>query len=119
MEEDVTHLFLSCDFAAIVWRAILRWLDLVKIIPPDIFTLFDCLKGAAVIKKARSGFSLIWHATILMIWSSRNKVIFSNGVKDAVEAVKLITWRWRLSRHKIPTCLYYEWCWDPGLCLWR
>jgi hypothetical protein len=55
----------------------------------------------------------------LMIWSSRNKVIFSNGVKDAVEAIKLITWRWGLSRHKIPTCLYYEWCWDPGLCLWR
>jgi hypothetical protein len=22
-----------------------------------------------------------------------------------------------LSRHKIPVCLFYEWCWDPGLCL--
>jgi hypothetical protein len=26
MEEDVVHLLLFCDFAAMVWRAIFRWL---------------------------------------------------------------------------------------------
>jgi cellulose synthase/poly-beta-1,6-N-acetylglucosamine synthase-like glycosyltransferase len=121
-DEDVVHLFLFCEFAAMVWRAVFRWLDLVILIPPDIFMLFDCLIGAAGNKKVRSRFSLIWHATIWMIWSSRNKVIFSNGVKnleEVVEAIKLISWRWGLSRHKIPICLYYEWCWDPGLCLRR
>jgi hypothetical protein len=122
MEEDVAHLLLFCDFAALVWRAIFRWLDLVIIIPPDIFTLFECFVGAAGNKKRRCGFSLIWHATIWMIWRSRNNIIFSNGVMDpveVVEAIKVTSWRWGLSRHKIPVCLYYEWCWDPGLCLRR
>jgi hypothetical protein len=66
----------------------------------------------------RSGYSLIWHAMVWMIWSSRNNVIFSNGgisPEEVVDAIKLISWRWGLSRHKIPICLYYEWCWDPKI----
>jgi hypothetical protein len=56
------------------------------------------------------------------MWSSRNNAIFSNGVIDpeeVINAIKMLSWRWGLSRHKIPVCLYYEWCWDPGLCLGR
>jgi hypothetical protein len=82
--------------------------------------LFDCFVAAAGTKKARVGFSLIWHATVWKIWHSRNNVIFSNGAVDpgeVVAAIKLASWRWGLSRHKIPVCLFYEWCWDPGLCL--
>jgi hypothetical protein len=70
----------------------------------------------------RNCFSLIWHATIWAIWRSRNNIIFSNGVAgpdEVVEEIKLLSWRWGLSRHKISICLFYEWCWDPGLCLRR
>jgi hypothetical protein len=104
-DENVAHLFLFCDFAVVVWKAIFRWLGLVIVIPPNVSMMFDCFTGAAA----------IWS-----IWLSRNNVIFSNGVVDleeTVESIKLLTWRWGLSRHKIPSCLYYEWCWDPGLVL--
>ncbi|GAU11896.1 hypothetical protein TSUD_195190 [Trifolium subterraneum] len=56
------------------------------------------------------------------LWKSRNDIIFSNGAIDAekvIDEIKLLSWRWGLSRHNIPMCLFYEWCWNPGLCLRR
>jgi hypothetical protein len=119
-EEKASHLFLSCDFALGMWMAIFRWLGLVLIMPPNLAMLFECFVGAAASKKGRLGHYLIWHATVWMIWRSRNNIIFSYGVIDSEKVeddIKLLSWRWGLSRHKIPICLFYEWCWDPGLCL--
>ncbi|MCI44743.1 ubiquinone biosynthesis monooxygenase COQ6, partial [Trifolium medium] len=77
---------------------------------------------AATNKKVRVGFMVIWHATVWSIWRSRNEAIFADGVKDlekVVDSIKILSWKWGLSRHKIPICLFYEWCWDPGSCLRR
>jgi hypothetical protein len=109
-EEVVVHLFLFCDFADCVWKAIFRWLGLIIVIPPSIPFLFVFFTGAGGSTKMRRGFSLICHTTVCAIWRSRNNVIFLNGVTDpgeVVDAVKLLYWRWGLSRHKIPTCLFY------------
>jgi hypothetical protein len=109
-----------CDFASTVWKAIFRWLGLVIILSPNAAVLYDCFVAAAGSKKVRAGYALIWHASVWCIWRARNKVIFDNGVIDhgeVVDAIKEASWRWGLSRHKIPVCLFYEWCWDPGLCL--
>jgi hypothetical protein len=46
-----------------------------------------------------------------------NSKIKNNDPGEVVDGIKLASWRWGLSRHKIPVCLFYEWCWDPGLCL--
>jgi hypothetical protein len=111
--ETEAHLFLFCDFAASVWKAIFRWLGLVIIIPQNLSVLFDCFTAAAKSKKARFGFSLIWHTTVWSIWSSRNNAIFANGVIDpeeVFEAIKRLSWSWGMSRHKIPVRLFFEWC---------
>jgi hypothetical protein len=52
----------------------------------------------------------------------RNDRIFNDaicGVEEVVEAVKVLSWRWSLSRLKAPACLFYEWCWNPKACRLR
>jgi hypothetical protein len=34
-----------------------------------------------------------------------------------VDEVKVLSWKWSLARLKVPSCMYYEWSWDPGDCL--
>ncbi|PNX71881.1 hypothetical protein L195_g027767, partial [Trifolium pratense] len=39
-EEDAPHLFLFCDFASQVWKAIFRWLGVIIVIPQNLFLLY-------------------------------------------------------------------------------
>lgn len=43
----------------------------------------------------------------------------NHDVEEVVEEVKVLSWRWMLERMNIPGCLYYEWCWNPIICLGR
>jgi hypothetical protein len=52
----------------------------------------------------------------------RNFKIFNdvNFVVDViVEDVKVLAWKWTLSRMNITVCLFFERCWDPQWCLRR
>jgi hypothetical protein len=121
-EEDARHLFLFCDFASMVWNAVFRWLGVTIVLPSDVFILFDYLTAAAPNRKIAKGFGLILHTTVWMIWRSRNEISFANGTRDlyqVVDNIKMLSWQWGLCRRKIPICLFYEWCWDLGLCLRR
>jgi hypothetical protein len=120
MEEVVSHLFLTCDFAYQVWTKICRWLGILIVLPNNLFTLFEYFVGVARNKKMAKGFAIIWQTTIWSIWRSRNDIAFSNGVRDlvkVVEDIKQLSWRWGLARRAFPVCLFYEWCCEPGICL--
>jgi len=57
-----------------------------------------------------------------MIWKERNARIFKNQYKDhgeVVDDIKGLSWCWSLSRLRIASCLFYEWCWNPKECLNR
>lgn len=57
-----------------------------------------------------------------MIWKARNARIFEDLVKDVeemVKEIKVLSWRWVLTRLNCSPCLFYEWNWDPGDCLMR
>jgi len=73
-------------------------------------------------KNVKKGLWLIWHATIWVLWKVRNEKIFKDTsfeVDEIVEKIKVLSWRWVLSRTITPACLFYEWCWNPQLCLAR
>jgi len=46
----------------------------------------------------------------------RNNKFFNNITKEIdemVEEVKVLSQQCSLSRLKIPSCLFYGWCWNP------
>jgi hypothetical protein len=80
------------------------------------------LGGGHFNKKWRKGSCMIWQVVIWVIWNARNGIIFNNentNWEDLVEKVKVLTWRWLLSRGSTLACMFYEWCWCPKDCLLR
>jgi len=117
-EETSKH----CDKVTIVWEKVMRWVEIYFITPPNLFVHWECWKTGGRTKRIRQGLSIIWHATIWGIWRVRNNIIFNNeelDVEAMVEDIKVLSWRWVLNSLKIPTCLYYEWSWNPNDCLSR
>lgn len=86
-------------------------LEMTLELPINLFLLWEDWNVAAGSNKIRKGFRLIWHAVVWNLWRVRNDRIFKNAVyrvEDTVEAVKVMSWRWFLSRLKVPACLFYE-----------
>jgi hypothetical protein len=97
------------------------WLEVNVITPSNLFAHWRCWDGQLSNRKyLQRGMKIIWHAVIWVIWNCRNNIIFNNvgvDVEDAVENIKLLSWKWSLSRLKMHPCLFYEWQWNPKWCL--
>lgn len=121
-EESSRHLFLHCEVARLVWLGLMAWMGSAFLIPPNLFVHWYCWMGEVTNKKLVKGLGLIWHTTIWFLWKARNDKIFNNTtfeVDEIVEKIKVMSWRWLLTRTKTPVCLFYEWCWNPQFCLLR
>jgi hypothetical protein len=84
--------------------------------------MWDCWDGAFSNKRIRKGVGMIWHAVVWSLWRAGNDRIFYNLTRDmdeVVEEVKVLSWRWGLTRLETPACLFYEWQWNPIECLRR
>lgn len=116
------RVFLHCDLARNVWLNLMTRLDLVFIMPPNLFIHRKCWSGGFFNKKIRKGLRMIWEVTIWVLWRTRNGCIFNNEVvrwEEVVEEVNVLSWRRLLGRFNIPVCMYYEWCWNSWECLNR
>jgi hypothetical protein len=105
-----------------VWRDIFTWLGVEVVNPPSLTILFEVLNVSARNSKIQKGFVLIWHASLWAIWKARNGAIFANGSftpSEIVENIKVLSWKWSMSRLKLTPCLFYEWTSDPKDCLLR
>lgn len=78
LDESSTRLFLHCEVASLVWSKLMWWLENFFIIPPNLFVHRECWNGGVRIKNVKKGLNLIWHATIWVLWKTRNDKIFKD-----------------------------------------
>lgn len=104
-----------------VWLGLMAWMGCSFLIPHKLFIHWECWRGGVSNKKLVKGsLGLIWHTEIWLLWKARNDKIFNNNnyeVDDIVEKIKVISWRWMLTRTQTPVYLFYERCWNPHFCL--
>jgi hypothetical protein len=71
-------------------------------------------------KKGGKGMIMIAEAVLWTLWRCWNAVLFDNGTGTvSVEAVKVVSWKWWMSRSNPAHCMYYEWRAEPRLCILR
>jgi hypothetical protein len=119
--ESELHLFLYCEIAMLLWMEIFHWLDIPFSLPHNLFSIFFCLMETGN-KKGRQGMLMIGAAVVWILRRCRNSLLFDNGngsVTELVDAVKVSSWKWWLSRSSTTQCMFYEWCAEPRLCLMR
>jgi hypothetical protein len=119
--ESELHLFLYCEIAMLLWMEIFHWLDIPFSLPHNLFSIFFCLMETGN-KKGRQGMLMIGAAVVWILRRCRNSLLFDNGngsVTELVDAVKVSSWKWWLSRSSTAQCMFYEWCAEPRLCLMR
>jgi hypothetical protein len=117
--ETTNHLFLHCPFVTKLWYAVMRWIDVVLISPPNLEISLAMFAGCARNKVTREGLILVWNTVMWVVWKSRNAWIFNNKtttVEDMMEQIQLSSWRWFLNRKAKGPCLLYEWKWSPLDC---
>lgn len=120
--ETTSHIFLHCDLVRNVWMKLMEWLDFNFIMPPNLFIHWECWSGGVWNNRIRKGLRMIWQAAIWVMWKARNNCIFNNEItrwEEVVDEIKVVSWRWLLGRFQGPSCLFYEWEWDPQKCLLR
>jgi hypothetical protein len=96
--------------------------ELLVLNPSKLLCPLGVLECRGNSKKVTKGLWLIWHTTIWVLWKRRNGKIFNGGnveVEELVEEIKVLSWRWMLERMHIPSCLFYQWSWNPRYCLER
>jgi hypothetical protein len=62
----------------------MSWLDCVFLIPPNLFVHWLCWNGRASSRNLKRGMSMIWFATLWVLWNARNDKIFK-GINHDVE----------------------------------
>jgi hypothetical protein len=115
------HLLLHCDFALGVWYAVSIWLGLTSVNPPNLFILSPLWSVLVTQNQRNKSLMLIWHVVLWSIWKAWNDSIFNNKavtVLEAVDNIKVTTWRWYLGRLAKLPCLLYEWLREPCGNVW-
>ncbi|MCH98353.1 hypothetical protein A2U01_0019355, partial [Trifolium medium] len=118
--ETTDHLFLRCDFSTPVWYQIFGWLGYSLVLPSNSASLCHLMASMGNNKKINSGLLLIWHASVWVLWNKRNAKLFSDKawvVAEVVDEIKQLAWHWFLHRLAKSPCLFYEWVWNPILCI--
>nr|KAJ0216551.1 hypothetical protein LSAT_V11C300119760 [Lactuca sativa] len=106
----------NCETACQIWRRLGVWLDVSFPIDPSVSEMFDWIDSLVIVRRHRSILELICMASLWVIWSYRNGVIFSlNKFKKHLlyDTIVDLSFRW-FSLRKSKACVsWIDWMCNP------
>ncbi|KAL6494990.1 hypothetical protein OROGR_030909 [Orobanche gracilis] len=101
--ENISHLFFTCEYSYALWSDIIKWMGVFGPMPADaiehLMSFEDYLEGGF----GRVVAVGIWECTVWKIWSTRNDIVFGNGMwntKKILGEVKSYVWNWVVTKKK-------------------
>jgi hypothetical protein len=90
---------------------VFSWIGIGNIAPPNLFMQLECVIEVARNKRLKKGYWLIFHSIIWVLWKARNEKIckfMSRDCGEIMDEIKVMSWKWNLSRLKEHLWLFYE-----------
>jgi hypothetical protein len=119
--ETTRHLFLSCGNYCILWSLISEWLGLYLVHHNDLQQHYhQFCHMAGLPRSTHAYFTVIWYASVWVIWKDRNKRIFQNEASHSLallEKIKRISFLWMKARNISFNYCFYDWWKYPLLCM--
>ncbi|GAU19616.1 hypothetical protein TSUD_383110 [Trifolium subterraneum] len=117
--EDLNHLFFQCDVYSRLWLMILQWLGVFTALQGELNAHSIQFSGLGSNQKTSFiGLTVIWVATLYVIWRDRNNRLFKSvlePIEKLAEKVKLQTFWWLKSRYISFDFDYSVWRQQPWL----
>ncbi|KAJ0880137.1 putative RNA-directed DNA polymerase [Helianthus annuus] len=112
--ETSEHIFVTCQFAQVIWQNIAEWCNIPPIIAFDLYdllSLHEACSGASTKKKK------VLHAVILVamwsLWKIRNESVFRQSVPNTtrtLDEIKAMAFLWVKNRSKMFALTWEDWC---------
>jgi hypothetical protein len=119
--ETAFHLFLYCDISSGLWADVRLWLGIYAVYPGDIRLHYEQFTKMAGMPRCSHMFlTIIWFATVWVIWKERNNRVFQNTVATPftfIEKVKLSSFLWLKATRVSFSYSYHDWWKQPLSCM--
>lgn len=89
--ENVSHVFLHCQFAWSIWSEVVKWWSLVWVVPENITQLLDWWSGFKFKKMLKGMWNALPSVVMWYVWKARNEIKFAGsdvnwcGVCESIE----------------------------------
>jgi len=119
--ETMDHLLIHCDYFGMVWHRIYQWLGISFTAPAsasDHLYHFGHLAGLP--RLSHSFMTVIWMATVWVIWKERNNRIFNQKIDTldhSVDKVKFMSFSWLQANMPTFAYSYNDWWRHPLPCM--
>jgi hypothetical protein len=119
--ETASHLFMHCNVSDSLWSNVRCWLGIDLVYPAELrhhFIQFTRMSGLP--RTTHLFFTVIWFATIWVLWKERNNCVFQNTSASSsilLERVKQHSFLWLKSKQTALLYSFYDWWKHPLYCM--
>ncbi|XP_021996413.1 uncharacterized protein LOC110893637 [Helianthus annuus] len=111
--ETSEHIFVTCQFAQMVWQNIADWCNIPPIIAFGVNDLLDLHGAASRSRKKRKALHAVILVSIWSLWKLRNEAVFRQvnpSTTKVLDEIKAVAYLWVKNRSKMVALTWENWC---------